>query len=288
MPDYSYVIISPVRNEGRWIAKTIESISQQTILPMEYILVDDDSTDNTTAEIKKILPDHAWIRLIELPAREQMTTAEAVVRAFNRGYSERQTAQPDYIAKLDGDIELPADFFERCFHAFEKDPELGITGGTIRTMHGSTWITERVPSHHVRGATKVYRWACWKDIGGFVPRHGWDGIDILQAQMKGWKSAHIPDLMVDHFRPTGKRQGGLSTRFERGKLYHYLGSHPLFVLFVAARRLFDWPYVSGSAAIIGGYLYAWLKREKQIEDKDLIRFYRQQQLWRMTFGILGK
>jgi biofilm PGA synthesis N-glycosyltransferase PgaC len=286
MPDY--IIISPVRDEDQWIARTIESVAAQTILPREYILVDDASRDQTVERIQHYAGIYPWIRLIALAPRPPMSTPEAVVRAFNIGYDQRQTAAPDYLVKLDGDLQFGPDFFAKCFMAFENDPRLGITGGVIRTLHGNRWVPESVPLHHVRGATKVYRWACWLDIGGFVPRHGWDGIDILRAQMKGWQSRHLPHLLVDHYRPTGKRQGGVSVRIDRGRTSYYLGSHPLFVLITSLRRMVDWPYITGGLAILYGYLSAWTHREPQIDDPELIAFNRRQQIRRMTFGRLGR
>lgn len=284
----TYLIISPVRDEGRWIARTIESVISQTIQPAEYIIVDDASSDDTVAVVRKYLNSYAWIKLVALPPRGPLSTPEAVVRAFNIGYNQRLTLQPDYLVKLDGDLEFHTNYFEECFNAFSQNPKLGITGGTIQTQHGDHWVTEKVPLHHVRGATKIYRWACWEDIGGFVPRHGWDGIDILRAQMKGWESQHQEHLFLKHFRPTGKRQGGVSVRMDRGRTAYYLGSHPLFVLLSSIRRMLDWPYITGGLGILAGYFAAWFKREPQIDDLELIAFNRRQQIRRMTFGILGR
>ncbi len=286
-PSPNYLIISPVRDEGQWIARTIESVIAQTIQPSEYIIVDDASSDDTAAVVNTYLNTHSWIKLIELPPREPLTTPEAVVRAFNIGYNQRHNPQPDYLVKLDGDLEFSSNYFEECFNAFDQNPRLGITGGTIQTQHGDHWVTEKVPLHHVRGATKIYRWACWEDIGGFVPRHGWDGIDILRAQMKGWESRHQENLILKHFRPTGKRQGGVSVRMDRGKTAYYLGSHPLFVFLSSIRRMLDWPYIFGGLGILAGYSLAWYHREPKIDDSELIAFNRMQQIHRMSFGILG-
>jgi len=45
-----YVIVSPVRDEEKYLPRTIESMVNQTVHATEYILVDDGSTDRT-AEI---------------------------------------------------------------------------------------------------------------------------------------------------------------------------------------------------------------------------------------------
>ena len=45
-----YVLITPAHNEERFIAKTLDSMVAQTLLPERWIIVDDGSTDRT-AEI---------------------------------------------------------------------------------------------------------------------------------------------------------------------------------------------------------------------------------------------
>ena len=43
----SYIIITPAFNEENNIRRTIESILKQTVLPLEWIIVNDGSTDST-------------------------------------------------------------------------------------------------------------------------------------------------------------------------------------------------------------------------------------------------
>lgn len=52
-----YVIISPVRNEEKYIEKTIQSVINQTVKPAEWIIVDDGSTDGTSEAIEKDYPE---------------------------------------------------------------------------------------------------------------------------------------------------------------------------------------------------------------------------------------
>ena len=44
-----YVIISPVRDEEKYIERTIQSVMRQTIRPVEWVIVDDGSCDRTAA-----------------------------------------------------------------------------------------------------------------------------------------------------------------------------------------------------------------------------------------------
>ena len=43
----SYSIITPIKNEENFIATTIKSVLDQKVLPQEWIIIDDASTDDT-------------------------------------------------------------------------------------------------------------------------------------------------------------------------------------------------------------------------------------------------
>ncbi len=44
---YTYVLITPARNEAKFIALTIKSVVGQTIRPAKWVIVSDGSTDGT-------------------------------------------------------------------------------------------------------------------------------------------------------------------------------------------------------------------------------------------------
>src|SRR5437868_6191185 len=48
-----YVLITPARNEGPFIEKTLSSMVAQTVLPERWVIVDDGSTDNTGYDSSK-------------------------------------------------------------------------------------------------------------------------------------------------------------------------------------------------------------------------------------------
>jgi hypothetical protein len=59
------------------------------------------------------------------------------------------------------------------------------------------------------------------------------------------------------------------------------GYHPLFVAASCFKRLAQKPYVVGSAAICWGYLKGYLTGVRQVDDVQLIRYLRTQQLRRL-------
>jgi glycosyltransferase involved in cell wall biosynthesis len=276
-----YVIITPIRDEERYIEATIASVYRQTVQPTEWVLVDDGSTDHTGDIIDRYAAKLPWIRVVHRANRGFRKSGGGVMEAFNAGYQTLSCRDWEFIVKLDGDLSFAADYFERCFQKFEDDPELGIGGGEIYNRLSAELRLEANPRFHVRGATKIYRRACWEAIGGLWPAPGWDTIDEVKANMLGWKTYSFEQLQVIHHRFTGSAEGLLRDRVKRGVACCICGYHPLFVIASCLRRLGQRPYVMGSAAIFYGFIKGYFGNTARLNDKDLIAYTRSQQLKRL-------
>lgn len=276
-----YVIITPVRDEEQHVGATIESVSGQTVRPAEWVIVDDGSTDRTGAIVDRYAAQFPWLRVIHRPDRGFRKPGGGVVDAFNEGYSSLRCNDWDFIVKLDGDLSFSADYFQRCFGHFGKEPELGIGGGEIYHDLGSRLELEVNPRFHVRGATKIYRKACWDAIGGLWVGPGWDTIDEVKANMLGWKTRSFEELRLVHLRRTGAADGHLRDCVKHGLACYTCGYHPLFVFASCLYRVVRKPYVLGSLAIAWGFLKAYFTHTSPVDDQRLTSYLRRQQLRRL-------
>jgi glycosyltransferase involved in cell wall biosynthesis len=273
-----YVIISPVRDEEANLARTIESVINQSVRPCEWMIVNDGSTDRTAAIADSYALQHDWIRVCHRDNRGFRKAGGGVVDAFNDGYRNLRAKDWDFIVKLDGDLSFSPEYFQSCFQAFEAEEKLGIAGGTIYNVINGQAIPEVCPAFHVRGATKIYRRACWDAIGGFWPAPGWDTMDEVKAQMLGWATRTLSELQVLHHRPTGKNDGTWGAGFKNGRANYICGYHPLFMLLKCAKRLREKPYLIQSAALFWGFISGYLQRVRQVDDRATIKYLRRQQL----------
>src|SRR5712671_7382209 len=103
----SYVLITPARNEERFIELTIKSVVAQTVRPLKWAIVSDGSTDRTDVIVQRYAVDHPWIELVRMPERRERNFA-GKVQAFNAGYVRCQDIPYDVIANLDGDVSFDA------------------------------------------------------------------------------------------------------------------------------------------------------------------------------------
>src|ERR1700682_6115469 len=109
-----YVIITPARDEESHIENTILAVSQQTLRPTEWVIVDDGSADKTPEIVDRAASTSPWITVMHRSNREFRKAGGGVIAAFNDGYSWLKTADWDFLVKLDADLSFPHDYFERC------------------------------------------------------------------------------------------------------------------------------------------------------------------------------
>jgi poly-beta-1,6-N-acetyl-D-glucosamine synthase len=277
----SYVIVSPVRDEEQYIVETIRSVTTQTISPAEWIIVDDGSSDGTGKIIDEYARQFPWIRALHRPDRGERVPGTGVMEAFYAGYNYLSERDWDFIVKLDGDVGLSPDYFERCFQRFAEDSKLGMCGGVMYCIENGRMKPEPHPILHVRGPIKLYRRSCWEAIGGLINAPGWDTVDEVQANRLGWRTRTFPDIRAIHHRPTGAVQGAWRDGIKNGRADFISGYHPLFEIVKCAVRLLKQPYVVYAIAHGYGFFTGYTKRIPRVNDRALVRYIRRQQIRRL-------
>jgi glycosyltransferase involved in cell wall biosynthesis len=108
-------VVTAVYNGAKYLRETLRSILEQTFDDLEYILVDDGSTDDSVAIIRSI--GDPRIRLIENDRNRRL------VYTRNRGITE---ARGDYVALTDhDDVSLPTRFAKQV-RFLDTNPDFGL------------------------------------------------------------------------------------------------------------------------------------------------------------------
>jgi glycosyltransferase involved in cell wall biosynthesis len=279
----TYVLVSPVHNEEKFIGRMIESIASQTVLPGHWIIVDDGSTDSTAEIVKAYAKRYEFIELIRLSKRtNRKPGGESVVQQVLKVV---QDYPYDFLARFDADLEFCSDYIEKILGEFSDDKNLGIAGGGLYVEKNGRLVLEKVPYYHVRGGLKMYRRKCLEQIGTLYPCMGWDTIDEVFAWKYSWKTRSFFENRVIHKRPTGEGLSAGEISWQRGRGEYYTWSHPLFVLLKAARVAITGPI--RALHFLGGFLECYRKHEERLRDSDFKRIRRKQQLRRlMSAGLL--
>jgi biofilm PGA synthesis N-glycosyltransferase PgaC len=276
-----YVVITPARDEAEHLEETIRSVVAQTLQPAQWIIVNDGSCDETGEIIDRFALKYTWITARHRPNRGYREPGGGVVKTFYDGYGQIRVEDWDLLVKLDADLSFDPDYFERCILEFERDPKLGIGGGAIYHENDGELELEKNPGFHVRGATKMYRRACWEALGGLVQAPGWDTIDELKANMLGWSTRSFVDLRVSHSRFTGAAEGPWRDCIKNGRANYVTGYHPLFMIAKCIRRIAKKPYLIGAVGLTWGFISGYWRRLPRVPDQQLIKYTRAQQMRRI-------
>ncbi len=258
-----YVLITPARNEAGFIEKTIQSMIEQTVLPVKWVIVNDGSTDDTGNIVKRYLPTHGWMELVEIPQRKDRSFAKKV-HSFNAGFERVKEFQYDIIGNVDADISFEKDHFEFLLNKFREDPALGVAGTVFREDGGYSSDADSFEGHtHVSGQCQLFRRRCFTEIGGYVPHRagGIDWIAVVTARMRGWKTQSFREKWFFHHRHLGTAERGpLASSFSYGEKDYYMGGHPIWEIFRVAYRMTKKPYLISGGALGLGYIWAFVSR----------------------------
>lgn len=275
------LLITPARNEAAHLERTIRAVAAQTRPPDLWLVVDDGSDDGTPELLDRLAGEFPFLEARRAPARKAAAeedglalAAEAI--AFNAALESVDLAEFTHIGKLDADVELPPDYFERLLSRFHTEPQLGVAGGILLERNGKGWEPTKIPAHHVRGALKLYSRECFEAIGGIEERLGWDTIDETYARMRGFKTRSLPALTARHHRPVATRGGTLRGRARHGQCAYILRYDAWWVILRSFKVALQRPYLLSGIAFLYGYFQALLNSQPKVEDERYREFVREE------------
>lgn len=115
----SISVIIPVYNAEKYLSAAVESVLTQTIQPLEVILVDDGSTDNSIEVAKKYIPK------VQLILQEN----KGISGARNTGI---KNSKGELFAFLDNDDIWPEDHIEKLLNLLQSNKELHMAFGYVQ------------------------------------------------------------------------------------------------------------------------------------------------------------
>jgi glycosyltransferase involved in cell wall biosynthesis len=193
-------IIIPSFNQAEYLEDAIESCYNQTMSPLEIIVVDDGSTDNSLEIAKRY--EFKEFPMIESPVKVISQVNKGLASARNTGI---MNARGDYILPLDADdmlkenaiaritkeiIQYNPDIVAPSFKEFGKsDREVILTGFTMEDLK----VANRI------GYFSAVRRSVLLEVGGYNPKMKWgfEDYDLSFDLFKRGKTiAIIPEVLV--------------------------------------------------------------------------------------------
>jgi glycosyltransferase involved in cell wall biosynthesis len=277
----TYALVTPVKDEEVNLARLAEAIERQTVTPSAWVIVDTGSTDGTSALVEELTRRLPFVRSLSVEGPAVATRGGPIVRAFVAGIESLETA-PDVLIKQDADTSFDRDYFERVLAEFAADPRLGLASGLGLEPRDGEWRAVYGTRAFVWGPSRAYRWECLQQVLPLEERRGWDEIDSIKAQIRGWRVGTLAEIPFRHHRPEGTRDG--SRRWARmGGEAHYMGYRFSYLVVRAAWRARRDPF---ALAMPAGYVRAVIRREPRCPDAAVrAHLSKEQSVWRLPLRL---
>jgi glycosyltransferase involved in cell wall biosynthesis len=273
-------------NEEDNIARTIESVLSQTLLPKRWVMVSDGSIDRTDEIIKGYAAKYDFIRFLRM-TRQPGRSFGRKVMALRAGGQLLADVRFDYIGNLDADVSVQSTYFEDLLSRLESTPSLGIAGGFVCEETGGEFRSRRSNrAYSVAHAAQLVRRECYNAIGGYAVLEygGEDWHAQISAQIKGWTVAAFPELKIFHYRRTGEADNLVRHKFRQGRMDYSFGTNPLFETLKCLQRLPERPLLLGGAARLAGFFWSFVRRDvRPVSDEFVIFLRREQRKKMLTF-----
>ena len=149
-------IVTPTYNSSKFISRTITSVLNQSYTDWEFLIIDDNSTDNTTELIKKFASQDSRIKLLKTASNSGGPASPKNIGIKN--------SLGEYIAFLDHDDEWAKDKLSKQIEFFEseKDDKLGVVFNFVNIVNNDGKILSKY--------TKSYKGDVIKNLtnGNFI------------------------------------------------------------------------------------------------------------------------
>lgn len=179
-------VILPNYNHARHLPACLEAILTQSVQPLEIIIIDDASTDNSVKVIDRLVQKQPHVRFIQ---NEQN---QGVVAGMNRGLN---LARGDYVYYAAADDQVLPGLFEKSLVLLARHPQAALCctiGDWWEMETGFNWQVgvgmaeapaylspdrmvqlERHDRLFIASHTAVMRRAAILEAGGFIPELRW-------------------------------------------------------------------------------------------------------------------
>lgn len=270
-----YILITPVKNEEKLLPDLIQSIVQQTVRPVLWVIVNDGSQDKTTEIVKIAIEKNSWIQTILLKEFDNRDRGVHLAKVIRRGidfayhYCEKNRIEFDYLGNVDADVVFEKSYFEKLMEKFENDTKIGIASGGL-------WIKKGPKTVHLNlrypdGGDVLYRRSCFEECGGYPSAVACDSVLNVKARLRGWEIKRFDDIEA-HIARNYCHGGNLWREYKKVGESAYIVSYNLFYAIAKGLKLsFEAPYYIGCAYLYG-YFISIIRKKEQIND-DEVKYY---------------
>lgn len=193
VPSVSVVI--PTYNQAPWLERTLAAVAGQTYRPLEVIVVDDGSQDDTPQILARLAAE------FPVPLRIVRRSNGGPGAARNSGI---EASRGDVVAFTDSDAVPRSDWLERGMARLRQEGVdcAGVEGRVeVERDRAPTIRTHQIENRyggHFLTCNMLYRREALAAVGGFRTRFREDSDLAFSLIEQGWRIVFEPTQIVDH------------------------------------------------------------------------------------------
>ncbi|HYD30119.1 MAG TPA: glycosyltransferase [Azospirillaceae bacterium] len=198
------------RNRVDELVEGLQRLSRQTMAPAEVLVVDDASTDGTSAVVRHDFPR---VRLIRLPRNM------GLIHARNIGFV---NTTGGYVLSLDDDSWFESqDGLARALAFAESHDDVGAVALNVETRDGLVYYPRDAAPFavaHYTGCGHLLRRRAVEDAGLYIDaffRQGEEKDRGLRLMDAGWRITALPEVVVHHHKSEKGRSGATARYYDQ-------------------------------------------------------------------------
>ncbi len=284
-----YLLVTPLRDEADHLENVVRHVAGQSVRPVIWILIDDQSQDGSSEICARAAREYPWIRTMtfEGPVIKRQLGVH-VYQVLKSGYERgaelcrEEGACYRYVAFLDADMFPATDYFERLMGILEENPSMGVVSGGVYVRNaegGLEW--EKTPYQWPWGGARILRRECLEEIGGVKPVNSADTVAAIRAMKFGYEIRQFKEIRVVQARATSSAEGLPAGYFQKGMDDHFLGYSLPYAVVKSVQRSCSVAARLG-VSYLAGYVSSMLSRRRRIDDPIVREFCRWRLLRRIT------
>lgn len=223
-------VVIPCYNQGKYLSETVNSVLASTYRPIEIIIVNDGSTDDSLERAVQLKKIHPEVRIIDQPNG-------GVAKARNTGID---AALGAIVLPLDGDDKIAANYIEEGVAVLNKDPAVKVVycqAVKFDEHHEKFWKLKPFSRNQLARDNMIFVAALFRKtdfdaVGGFsedmvMGREDWEfWIKMLK---NGGEVVHLPFVgFYYRMTPQSKRKKTGTNQKKRERIAYLNARHSDF------------------------------------------------------------
>ncbi len=201
MQDADITVIVPVYNYADYVPETLASVAAQTLSPLDLVIIDDASPDDSNQMVLDWLKANA-ARFNRVTLLRHRTNA-GLGFARNSGFA---AADTPYILPLDADNRLRPEACATLLSALRQStaafayPAIQQFGDATEVFGTEPYSVLRLQRGNYIDAMALVRKSAWAAAGGYDHvQYGWEDYDLwCRLAERGYHGVSVPDILADY------------------------------------------------------------------------------------------